>query len=295
MDRITGILPALLTSMDSEGKINFDELGRLITWLYDQGVDGLYVGGTSGEGLLLTTEERQAVVDKAVEKSRGRGKVMVHVGALGTAEAIKLAQYSEKAGADAIASVPPFAYGKSFAGIQSHYYAISKSCKLPLYLYNIPSLTSVNLKAEDIARLLDLPTVKGLKFSDDALFEEFRIISLTPKLDVFHGCDETLLYSLMVGAIGGVGLLYNLLPKKFVALFKAFKAGKLAEANEIQLVISKFTNEFLANAEGNPVGLTKAAMEGLGFHCGPARSPNPPISSESIAKATKIAAALWEK
>jgi N-acetylneuraminate lyase len=295
MDRITGILPALLTPMDAEGKINFDELGRLITWLYDQGVHGLYVGGTSGEGLLLTTAERKAVIDKVVEKSRGRGKVMVHVGSVSTAESVELAQYSERAGADAIASVPPFAYGKSLAGIHSHYYAISKSCKLPFYLYNIPSLTSVSLKAEDVARLTDLPTVKGLKFSDDALFEEFRIISLKPKLDVFHGCDETLLYALMAGAVGGVGLIYNLMPKKFVELFTLAKEGKLVEANKLQLSLSAFIDQFLSHAEGNPVGLTKAVMEGHGFHCGPARSPNPPISNESVTAATKLASAFWSK
>ena len=74
MERITGILPALLTPMDSRGNIHFDELGRMITWLYDQGVHGLYVGGTSGEGLLLTAEERQAVIDKVVEKSAGEAR-----------------------------------------------------------------------------------------------------------------------------------------------------------------------------------------------------------------------------
>ena len=220
---------------------------------------------------------------------------MVHVGAISTAESIKLAQYAERAGADAIASIPPFAYGRSPAGIHAHYEALSKSCQLPLYLYNIPSLTSVNLRAEDIARLLDLQTVKGLKFSDDALFEEFRIISLKPKLDVFHGCDETLLYSFMIGTVGGIGLIYNLMPKKFVELFAAFQSGKLAEANQIQLAISTFTNEFLTRSGGNPVGLAKGVMEGLGFECGQARLPNPPVSKETIAALIKLASPLWSK
>lgn len=293
MSDIRGIYPALLTPMDEQGEIQFDELGRLVNWLFDQGVHGLYVGGTSGEGLLLEPHEREAVVERVIATSRGRGQVMVHVGAIGTAEAIQLAKHAERAGADAIAAVPPFAFGRNLAGIQAHYRAISGACKLPLYLYNIPSLTAVNLRADDIATLLNLPTVRGLKFSDYDLFEEFRIISLDPKLSVLHGSDETLLYALMVGAVGGVGLLYNMMPRAFLDIFKAFSEGRWQEANQLQLAVSRFTSEFLRLSAGNAVGLAKGVMGGLGFNCGPARPPNPPLPEENIARATRLASEFW--
>jgi N-acetylneuraminate lyase len=294
VDRIQGILPALLTPMHDSGKINFAELDRLTDWLLTQGVHGLYVGGTSGEGLLLEPREREEVVEHVVQISRGRGKVMVHVGAIGTAEAVQLAQHAERSGADAIAAVPPFAFGRNLAGISAHYGAIARSCGLPLYLYNIPSLTAVNLRADDIARLAELPNVRGLKFSDYDLFEEFKIISLEKKLDVFHGCDETLLYALMMGAVGGVGLLYNLLPKTILAIYDAFQAGKLREANDHQLRLSAFINFFLRHSEGNAVGLAKGVMAGLGFACGQARSPNPPISKESVDRVIEAAKKFWQ-
>lgn len=294
MPPIQGILPALLTPMDESGQVNFSELDRLVRWLLDQGVHGLYVGGTSGEGLLLEPSEREAVVERVIAANERRAIIMVHVGAIGTAEAVSLAKHAEKSGADAIAAVPPFAFGRNMAGIHAHYQAISASCDLPLYLYNIPSLTAVNLRADDIAQLARLPTVKGLKFSDYDLFEEIRIISLEAKLDLLHGCDETLLYALMAGAVGGVGLLYNFLPKAFLSMFEAFRAGDWQKANEQQLAISRFTSEFLRHSGGNAVGLAKAVMGGLGFTCGPARPPNPAVSAEAVSHVTKLAEAFWK-
>jgi N-acetylneuraminate lyase len=284
MERLRGIYPALLTPMKSGGQIDFAELEKLVDWLFGQGVHGLYVGGTSGEGLLLEPSEREEIVALVVRLSRGRGKVMVHVGAIGTAEAVQLAQHAERHGADAIAAVPPFAFGRNLAGISAHYSAIAHSCELPLYLYNIPSLTAVNLRADDIARLAKLPNVCGLKFSDYDLFEEFRIISLENKLDVFHGCDETLLYALMMGAVGGVGLLYNIMPKTILAIYDAFLAGDWKKANDHQLKLSAFTNVFLRHAEGSAVGLAKGVQ---------ARSPNPPVSRESIERTIELARPFW--
>jgi N-acetylneuraminate lyase len=258
-----------------------------------QGVHGLYVGGTSGEGLLLEPYERERVVETVLSSSKGRGKVIVHVGAIGTAEAIQLARHAERMGADAIAAVPPFAFGRNLAGIRAHYHAISHACRLPLYLYNIPSLTAVNLKAEDIASLADLPTVCGLKFSDSDLFEEFRIISLERGLAVLHGCDETLLYALMMGAVGGVGLLYNLMPRKFLSIYRDFREGRLAEANRQQREVSAFINAFLSHSGGNAVGLAKGVMKGLGFDCGPARSPNPAVDPEAVEAVIRLARPFW--
>jgi N-acetylneuraminate lyase len=294
MDRLHGIYPALLTPMHRSGSINFDELGRLVDWLLEQGVHGLYVGGTSGEGLLLEPREREEVVEHVIGQVRGRGKVMVHVGAIGTAEAVQLAQHAERHGADAIAAVPPFAFGRNLAGISAHYSAIAHSCELPLYLYNIPSLTAVHLRADDIARLAELPHVCGLKFSDYDLFEEFRIISLKSKLDLFHGCDETLLYSLMMGAVGGVGLLYNIMPRTVLAIYDSFVAGDWKKANDHQLQLAAFINEFLRLAEGNAVGLAKGVMSGLGFACGCARSPNPPVPTAAIEQAIELAKPFWK-
>lgn len=292
MQRIRGILPAILTPMHSHGDLHLEELGRLARWLFDQGVHGLYVGGTTGEGILLSIDERESIVETVIRETRGRGPIIVHVGAVGTAEAIQLARHAEKSGASAIAAVPPFAFGRNLAGIQSHYRAIARSCNLPLYLYNIPSLTALNLRADDVSTLLDLPTVRGLKFSDSDLFEEMRIIALDPKLDVLHGCDETLLYALEAGAVGGIGLTYNFIPKQILGIYEAFQQGDWKRANAIQLRVTAMVDQFIRCSGGNMVGLAKGVMRSLGFECGAAREPNPPVDESAVAHLTEIVTEL---
>lgn len=295
MQRIRGILPAVLTPMHADGRVHLAELGRLVDWLFDQGVHGLYVGGTTGEGILLSVEERQSILETVIEQTRKRGPLLVHVGAVGTAEAIQLAQHAEKAGADAVAAIPPFAFGRNLAGVQAHYRAIARSCSLPLYLYNIPSLTAMNLRADDVRTLLDLPTVRGMKYSDADLFEEIRIIGLEPKLDVFHGCDETLLYALIAGAVGGVGLTYNFIPRQILAIYDAYQSGDWQRASRLQKLVSSMVDEFIRCSGGNMVGLGKGVMRLLGFECGEAREPNPPVPRDAVEHMTRIVSALRQE
>jgi N-acetylneuraminate lyase len=283
MPRIEGILPALITPMDAKGKLRPDVLKSMVDWLFDQGVHGLYTCGTSGEGLLLSTEERQEILDEVVKATAGRGKIIAHIGAVGTEEAVRLAKHAADAGAHAVAAVPPFTFGRSDEGMRSHYQAIVEATGLPLYLYNIPSLTAVHVTADMVRPLLDLPNIRGMKFSDYNLFAEFQIISLGKDFHVFHGCDETLLYALMMGAIGGIGLTYNFMPKLFVDIFNAHKAGDWKKANELQLKASQIINVFLKHSHMNAVGLAKSLMGLLGFDCGQARPPNPPVSASRIA------------
>lgn len=282
MASIEGILPALITPMNGAGEINPAVLQKLVNHLFDQGVAGLYLCGTSGEGLLLSVAERQRVVELVIEAAAGRGKLIVHVGAIATEDSVALARHAEKAGADGVSSVPPFAYGRDVAGMELHYRAIAKACSLPLYLYNIPSVTSIHVTAEMVRPLLDLPNIKGLKFSDSNLFAEFRLIELGKEFDVFHGCDETLIAALMFGAVGGIGLTYNFMPRLYVELFRRFKAGDMAGANQLQLRASRWIEVFLSHARANQVGLAKAYMGELGFDCGAARAPNPPVGASAL-------------
>lgn len=282
MALIEGILPALLTPMDERGAVEPNTLRRLVDWHFAHGVHGLYLCGTSGEGLLLTEEERRAVVEHAVGAAARRGKLIVHVGAVQTAEAARLARHAEEVGADAVAAVPPFAFGRDPSGMRTHYRAIAEACTLPVYLYNIPSVTAVQVTADVVRPLLDLPRIQGLKFSDYNLFAEFELMELGPDFDVFHGCDETLLYALMMGAVGGIGLTYNFMPGLYVELYAAARAGDCAKANRLQLLASRWIEVFLRHARNNAVGLAKAYMKTLGFECGAARAPNPPVPAGAV-------------
>lgn len=279
MTRIRGILPALVTPMDDGGKVNEAELERLVDHLLSQQVHGLYVCGTTGEGLLLAPEERERVLDRVIRVAAGRGKIIAHVGAVATAEAARLARHADRVGVDAISAVPPFAFGRDPEGMRTHYQKIAEACNRPLYLYNIPSVTAVQVTAEVVRPLLDLPNLAGLKFSDANLFAEFQLMELAPDFDVFHGCDETLLYALMMGAVGGIGLTYNFMPRLYVELFRCHSEKDWRRANEIQLLASRWIDLFLRHARTNLVGLAKAYLGTLGFACGQARAPNPPVSA----------------
>lgn len=281
--RIEGILPALLTPMDGNGKVNPAVLKEMVDWLFERKVHGLYVCGTSGEGLLLSADEREQVLELAIEATAGRGKVIAHVGAISTLESVRLAKHAAKAGADAVSSIPPFTYGRNAEGMRAHYQAIDDATSLPLYLYNIPSLTSVNVTAAMVKPLLELKNIRGIKFSDPNLFAEFELVSIGEGFDVLHGYDETLLYSLMVGTVGGIGLTYNFMPALFVELFRLFKSGDWQRANELQRKASGIIGCFLKHAGRSPVGYAKGLMGILGMNCGPARAPNPSVSAKDLA------------
>jgi N-acetylneuraminate lyase len=277
-----GILPAIFTPMDDRGRVNPAMLCRLIDRLFDAGVDGLYVCGTTGEGLLLTAAEREQTLDLVVEATAGRGSVLVHVGSVSTDESVRLAGHAQSAGADAISAVPPFAFGRGPDGMITHYRAIAEASSLPLYLYNIPSLTGVPMTARTFESLLELPTVRGAKFSDPDLFEEYRAITLPGAFDVFHGSDETLLYGLMMGAVGGIGMTYNFMPKLYVELHRQFAQGDCRRANALQLTASRFVKIFLDRCGENPIGMGKALMGLLGYDCGRCRPPNPSVEPDRV-------------
>lgn len=280
---IAGIFPAVLTPMHSDGSINHDGLKKLTDALLSQGVHGLYVGGSSGEGILLSLDERKAVLETILDAADGRGCIMVHVGAVATDDAVRLAKHAESAGADAVSAVPPFTFGKHRDGILGHYRALAEASSLPLYLYNIPSLTSVDVTQEMIEELAKLPTVRGMKFSSYNLFAEYRIIRNVARFEVFHGSDEILLYGLMMGAVGGIGLTYNFLPSLYVRIYDEFRAGNLTKANQLQLLASRFIDVFLQHSRGNEIALAKALLESFQpVVGGPARLPNLPVSPEVI-------------
>jgi N-acetylneuraminate lyase len=281
MKEIAGILPATFTPLDERGNVDRLAIERMIRQLFDRGVHGVYVCGSTGEGILLSFEERQAVVAASVDAAAGRGAVMVHIGALATADAVRLADQAERAGADAISALPPFPFGRTSPAIVAHYRAIAEACSLPLYLYNFPSLVGVTLTADDLGPLLELPSVRGMKFSDYNLFEEFRAIRLRRDFEILHGSDETLLYGLLMGAVGGIGGTYSFAPDVFAAIYNAFRAGEWERANRLQLQISDFISRFLRLAAGNFIGLGKAAMQLLGSDCGPPRSPNLPVELQT--------------
>jgi N-acetylneuraminate lyase len=269
--RLTGIYPALFTPYDETGAISEKMLRKLVAAQVAAGVDGLYLCGGTGEGLLLSTEERKRVAEIAVQEANGRAKVLVHVGSLTTKECVDLARHAGRINADAISSVPPFYYGISLEGMAAHYAEISAACDLPLLLYNIPTAVQVTVTPDMMSRFLEVPTVSGIKFSSYHLFHMWQMLQLdSVRLAVLSGNDEVMLAALAMGAHGAIGLTLNLMPGLYRDLYRSATNHDFATARCLQ----DDANRVIAILLRYPViPAAKEAMRLRGYDCGPCRAP----------------------
>jgi N-acetylneuraminate lyase len=227
-----GILPAAVTPLDENGKFLPAALERLLARLYGAGVHGVYLCGSTGEGMLQPPEQRQAIVETAMACTPRDRTVMVHVGAASLQEALALSAHAARAGAHAISSLPPTSAQFSFADLRRYYEALAGGSDLPLVVYYFPDVAPAIDTAEQLEALCDLPNVIGVKFTD---FDLFRMANLArPGRVLFNGRDEVLAAGLLMGAGGGIGTFYNLLPELFVDIYDAAAAGRWEEARAAQ-------------------------------------------------------------
>lgn len=225
------ILPALVTPLLPDGQLDVRSSERLITHLYDKGVGGLYLTGSTGEGIYLRREIREKLVEIAVSLSKGRGKVIVHVGAIQPSLAIDLAEHAGKVGADAVSSIPPFAGGYSWAEVKAFYTELAAKSPLPVIAYYIPGLTGQQRSIEDLASLLSVPNIGGYKFTEFNLYTMQRLlVHFKPDQIIYNGPDEMLALGLQFGAHGGIGTTYNVMPELIVKVATLCREGKFAEA-----------------------------------------------------------------
>lgn len=275
---IRGILPALITPMDDDGvEVNYDSLGKLVEQQIRRGVSGFFVCGGTGEGLLLTPEERTRVVAAVVEAAAGRASVIAHIGAMDTATAAKLAGEAVALGVDAVSAVPPIYFRVDDDALVEHYRLIGEAAQgVPLYPYQIPSATGVDLNARLMERLLSIPNLAGIKYSSYNLYDMRNIIELAPgRLSVLSGFDEVCLAALSMGAHGAIGSTYNVMPATFAALYRAMEAGDLAGARELQFRANRVIKALLT---APLIAGLKAVLSAQGIPCGAPRRPQRPLT-----------------
>ena len=264
--KFSGILPAVVTPLRN-GRFWPTAFERLLEFVYAGGCDGVYVCGQTGEGLLLPADQRMQVVEAAVRHTPAGKTVIAHVGAYSTAEAIALGKHAASAGAHAISSLPPLA-GHSFAEIRSYYAALAASSDVPLFIYYFPDLCPAIADVAQILELSAIPNVAGLKFTDFNLYKLWSI-HRTGKI-VYSGRDEILVAGLLMGADGGIGTFYNLVPDWFVEVYRRSQAGDWAGARAVQQDISELIQIVLRF----PIfGAVKFLLARLGLDCGECLPP----------------------
>ncbi len=235
-----GIMPALITPLDGNGKVNEESTRGLIEHLLSQGADGFYVVGSTGEGIVLPEEERKKLLEISVSQVAGRKPVICHVASMNFEEGVRLAKHADKAGADAISAIPPLFFHYGDGDIYNYYKTLAGSADLPFIMYN-HSAANGGLSAEAVTKMFkEIDNITGVKWTVNNYYELMRLKDMTNgDINVINGPDEMLVCGLSAGADAGIGSTYNVMLPWFVELYKEFKNGNISKAREIQYKINR--------------------------------------------------------
>lgn len=237
---LKGVIPALLTPFDHHQRLDAESLRRLTRFNIAQGIDGLYVGGSTGEAFTQSIAEREEVLDIVAQEAKGKVTLIAHVGTVSTSESQQLAQAASRYGYDAVSAVTPFYYPFSFEEHCDHYRAIIDAAQgLPMVVYNIPALSGVRLTLDQISTLVTLPGVAALKQTSGDLFQMEQIRRAHPDLVLYNGYDEIFASGLLAGADGGIGSTYNIMGWRYLDIVKALQEGDIAGARQLQAECNK--------------------------------------------------------
>ncbi|MBN2048509.1 MAG: dihydrodipicolinate synthase family protein [Anaerolineaceae bacterium] len=276
--KFEGIYPAVATPFTDEGKLNRDELSRLLNRLITSGMHGFYMDGTTGEGLLLTEDERKATLDTALEVSAGQVPVILHVGAFDVTESFRLAQYAEKRGAAGIASLPPAHFlALDEESVFQYYKELSSVTDLPVLLYHLPAYSHFFFTTDFYKRLSELPNVVGMKDSHGLLVNFIRYRDAVKNATLFIGSDIHILTALQYGADGCVSGPANIMPETFTQLWNAFHANDLRGAAAAQ---RRIADVFNALPGVSPILWIKQILNWQGYQFNISRKPGRSLSAE---------------
>lgn len=291
--QLEGVIPAMLTPFDKNGKnVDLQKTGELVDRLAKQGVHGVFPCGTTGEGMLMTLDERKRLIEAVVAASKKRIKVIAHTGCLDTASTIELTRHAMEAGADAAGVVAPGFYSFDDESLAAHYGAIAKAVKgFPILLYNIPGCAKNWLSPALIISLANrFDNIVGMKDSSGDMSALTRILAGKPKdFTVINGVDEYSFQALMAGARGCVSSTANVVPELFLNIFNAVKSGDLKKAWDNQVKLAQACTLF---QYGRMVAFYKEGLRLRGLDVGGVRAPQRALTAaEKKAFAKALAAA----
>ncbi|MBP1995630.1 dihydrodipicolinate synthase family protein [Paenibacillus eucommiae] len=238
---IKGVYVPILTPFKENGSINESALEQHVEFLISKGIHGLFPLGTTGEGMLLSREERKQVADQVVKFTNGRIPVVIHVGDQTTEGTIELAKHAEQIGADGISVICPYFFPVDDEAIYQHYSRVSKAVSddFSVFAYNFPGNARNEISLPVLLKLIENhPNIHALKFSSDNFTQILKIIDAVPeKFPVMLGPDHLFLAGLHAGAAGGVSGNANVYPEPYVKLYQSFTEGNYEEAKKMQKLI----------------------------------------------------------
>ena len=280
-----GVIPAFYACYDDAGNISPERTRALARHLLDKGVKGLYVGGSSGECIYQSVAERKVVLENVMAEVGGKLTIIAHVACNNTADSQELARHAEGLGVDAIAAIPPIYFHLPPYGIAGYWNDISAAApSTDFIIYNIPQLAGVSLTPSLLAEMQKNPKVIGVKNSsmptqDIQMWKDQGGSNFV----VMNGPDEQFVSGLAVGATGGIGGTYAVMPELFLKTWELFYAGKVAKAAAVQNEICRIIYK-MCSAKGNLYAVIKAILKKqYGLNLGGVRAPLPNLTEADSA------------
>ncbi len=279
------LIAAPHTPFHADGQLNLEMIPQQCEYLLANQVQGAFICGTTGEGLLLSTPERKQVAEAWQACSAGRMRIIAHVGHNSHREAAELASHAKSLGLDGVAALAPhFLKPKTVADLVDFMVPVAEACQpLPFLYYDLPSVTGVSLSAAEF--LLEgskrIPNLGGVKFTNHDLVTYQECLSAeSGRFECYFGMDEMLLGALAMGCRFAVGSTYNYTSRLHRQIIAAYDAGDLVTAQKLQRQSVEIVR--LIEKYGGPIRAGKAAMHFYGIECGPTRAPLPPLSPAEI-------------
>ncbi|MDQ1914793.1 dihydrodipicolinate synthase family protein [Paenibacillus sp. GD4] len=281
INRFKGITVAMYSAYDENGEISEAAARQLARYYANTGVSGLYVGGSTGEGMLQSVEERKRTLEAVIAEVGNELTIIAHVGAPSTRDSVELAIHAEQAGAHAVSAVPSIYYRLSPQSVEQHWLSIIDSTQLPFIIYHIPQTTGFHLSKALLTKMAAHEKVIGVKISAESTYElqQFKAAGGKDFL-VLNGPDEQYLAGRSIGADGGIGGTYGVMPELFLKIEKCYVEGDMEAAKEWQFITNELISELLSFP--SLYGACKAIMELRGLPCGGVRMPLLPVGEENM-------------
>ena len=290
LNKYQGVIPAFYACYDDQGNISPERVRGLTRHLLAKGVNGLYVGGSSGECIYHSVAERKLVLENVMAVAKGKVVIIAHVACNNTADSCELAAHAESLGVDAIAAIPPIYFHLPEYGIAQYWNDISAAApNTDFIIYNIPQLAGVALTPSLLAEMKKNPRVIGVKNSsmpvqDIQMWRDAGVI-------VFNGPDEQYISGLAMGACAGIGGTYAVMPELFLKIYDHFQKGEMEPARQIQNDIDRIIYK-VCSAHGNLSAMMKAILAKSGVVCGSVRKPMPGLIDSDAAVVDEAAAMI---
>ncbi len=239
-EKFRGIFPALVTPFEKDNKtVNEEATRKLLDLLLNQGADGFYIIGGTGEGLVMAKEERMRMCEVVVDHVSHKKPIINHIAAMNFRESVELAKHAEKSGCEAIAAVPPSFFHYTEDDIFNYYKGLAESVSIPLIIYYHPAAQK-DMSAKLISHIFEIDNVSGVKWSSGNYYELLKLKDMTHgEMNIINGPDEMLISGLAAGADAGVGSTYNCMMPQFKQIYTHFVNGETQKALDVQLKVNR--------------------------------------------------------